>query len=580
MVSQRLLRCVLWFAAVLVALDLAAPARVSACGGLFCNNNQPVNQTAERIVFAKGDDGYVTAVVEILYEGPSERFAWVLPVPGIPEIGVSSQQMFDRLQRASNPEYRLQTEVVGECRENDRPTGVPGLPGEFDDSAPPTVEVLDAGQAGPYDYEVISVSAEVAQPGEEAVQWLQDNDYDVDDNGRERLAPYLEAGMNLIAFRLSKGEDTGSIRPITMRYRTEVPMVPIRPTAVAANDDMGVMVWVLGPSRAVPSNYRDLKLNQALINWFAPQTNYDAVVIAAANEAGGHGFVTELAGDPAPLADAIYTAADRAQWQEFESGVWEGQETQLIERLNLSYGSWDGFARAMEQSLPALEGIGVEDFLACPSCYPAVAIDAQAVLTAVEGEVVGPVRDGEALFRAHPYVTRLYTTLSADEMDEDPMFEFNPELPELSNVHVATRRVACDGRHSQREAPWTVELREGTVMGVGSGPNSWWPAASLLPPQNDAPEPIVMPTNWQVWQLATVAQGDLLTDNSDAIASALEEGNARVATQSAVDGLSGGGAGGCSLTQAGGGLGSQGAALGWLGLAALLRLARRRRAVS
>src|SRR5262245_31404209 len=78
-----------------------------ACGGLFCNSAAPVNQAAERIVFVENGDGTVTSVIEIQYQGPSESFSWVLPVPGTPEVGVSSTTALDRLQAASNPQYSL-----------------------------------------------------------------------------------------------------------------------------------------------------------------------------------------------------------------------------------------------------------------------------------------------------------------------------------------------------------------------------------------------------------------------------------------------------------------------------------------
>ena len=64
-------------------------------------------------------------------------------------------------------------------------------------------------------------------------------------------------------------------------------------TAMAALDDMGVKLWVLGKSRAVPTTYLHLEINEALINWFNPGSNYNDVIIAAADEAGGMGFVTD-----------------------------------------------------------------------------------------------------------------------------------------------------------------------------------------------------------------------------------------------------------------------------------------------
>lgn len=99
-----------WFLPVLFSAFSAAVATVGlvdtpahACGGFFCDNAQPVNQAAERIIFSRAPDGTVTAVIQILYEGPAERFAWMLPVAGTPEIRVSSDLAFTRLQQATNP---------------------------------------------------------------------------------------------------------------------------------------------------------------------------------------------------------------------------------------------------------------------------------------------------------------------------------------------------------------------------------------------------------------------------------------------------------------------------------------------
>src|SRR5215510_11629431 len=95
-----------------------SPAR--ACGGFFCSQAQPVNQAAERIIFSQNGDGTVTAVIQILYEGPSENFSWLLPISTVPEgddIAVASDLAFTRLQQASNPQYNLNTRVEGTCKQ-------------------------------------------------------------------------------------------------------------------------------------------------------------------------------------------------------------------------------------------------------------------------------------------------------------------------------------------------------------------------------------------------------------------------------------------------------------------------------
>ena len=128
--------------------------------------------------------------------------------------------------------------------------------------------------------------------------------------------------MNLLAFRLTKGSDAGSIRPVMLSFGTGLPSIPLRPTAVAATDDMGVMVFVLGEHRAVPVNYLSLELNEALINWLQPNSNYNDVVTRAANEADGEGFVTEFAGSSDPFVQSIYSDGEQEIWGRVVSEDW------------------------------------------------------------------------------------------------------------------------------------------------------------------------------------------------------------------------------------------------------------------
>jgi hypothetical protein len=50
------------------------------------------------------------------------------------------------------------------------------------------------------------------------------------------------------------------------------------------------------------------------------------------------------------------------------------------------------------------------------------------------------------------YLTRMYTTISPDEMMEDPIFRPNRELPEVPNMLQANRLLRCDG-HADLDPP-------------------------------------------------------------------------------------------------------------------------------
>jgi hypothetical protein len=435
---------------------VARPEPAQACGGLFCSASAPVNQAAERIIFSKNADQTVTAVVQIQYQGPSEEFAWVLPVPGIPEVDVSSDLAFTRLQQASNPQYSFTTVVEGRCKQvrgSSSSSGAGGPVADFGGAGGAGgsggVNVLASGTVGPYDFVVIEPDMSYENVGDLLVEWLTEEGYDVVPPGGDPdeiaslLGGYLEGGMNLIAFRLTKGNDNGTIRPIRITYESDQPMIPIRPTAVAANDDMGVMVWVLGESRAVPVNYKALELNQALINWLNGGLNYNQVVVAAANQAGGQGFVSERAGPSEDYEDIVILEFEREDWEALKMSAAALTPLEVVRESSFRFLGWDGFRALVERFLP--KGTNVDEYLGCPACYPAAieGLDTLAFIEGLEEEVVEPMIATQELITSRPYVTRFYTTLSAPEMDLDPLFDFNPDLPNVSNLHTARRVIEC-----------------------------------------------------------------------------------------------------------------------------------------
>lgn len=524
-------------AGLAAAATTAYSPAAEACGGLFCNQSQPVNQSAERIIFSKNDDNTVTAVVQIMYEGPSERFAWVLPVPGAPEVGVSSNLALTRLQQATNPIYRLNVTVEGECDSDfrgggfgsaDSATAADG--GDPEASPAGGVDVVDSGSVGPYDYTTISVRPGSTNPEQEALEWLDTNGYDIGALAPDLIRDYLEDGMNLLAVKLQKSTDAGDIRPIRLTYDSELPMIPIKLTAVAANDDMGVLVWVLGEDRAIPSNYKALELNEAAINWLNPTSNYNDVVSQAADEAQGQGFVTEFAGavgDPIQtqfqrwdLTQVIYTSSEATQWEQLRGTDWSDNEGDLLVRT-ARYASWDGFQKVVSEHVPLPDGVTAEQFAQCIGCYDLIrqrdipGFDAPTFLDQLDQFVIEPMSQTQELVSSLPYITRMYTTMSAAEMTLDPVFDFNRSLGDVSNEHVAEQIIECTSDYTQSEAPWRIELPQGdTVFGVGQQ----WPLGA----EDD------MPATRVIVQPQPMGVGQVVTDNSAQIGDAIAENNRRV----------------------------------------------------
>ena len=250
-------------------------------------------------------------------------------------------------------------------------------------------------------------------------------------------------------------------------------MIPIRLTAVATEPDLGVLVWVLGEERAVPTNYLHVQINEALIDWFNGGFNYPDVVTQAADEAGGQSFATDYAGSPQIMEGRLF-------WDKrFELGSLRRTEDPALFVASLLR---QGFPRdAQMQSLlrrhipmpPAVleDGILQVVFEGNHQEYDRLVEDGQlqtfagavfynnmeafkewmgdidfdplAFVDDLDEIVVTPLREGQKLFEDHRYLTRLFTTLSAEEMTVDPVFSFNPNLPDVDNIRVAKGRFEC-----------------------------------------------------------------------------------------------------------------------------------------
>lgn len=505
-------------ASIVLGLSLF-PEEASACGGFFCSQNQGVNQAAERIVFATNDDGTVTAVIEIQYQGPSDEFSWLLPIPSVPmgdQIQVGSSLSFQRLQQATNPQYVLTTRVEGTCDSqlnlgsgaggSASAGGFPSSEGGASAEGDNGVTLEASGLVGSFEWAVISLDSSLSSPADAAVTWLNDYGYDVPEGAPGLLGPYLQEGLYLLALKLQKGATAGSIRPIVLTYEGTKPMIPIKLTAVAANDDMGVLTWLLGKGQAVPQNYYALELNEARVNWFSPNSNYNDVVIAAANEAGGQGFVTEYAQPASMLGGTVWFDFEQTSWDSFKTRAAAQPAAEWVfTDAVFEYSQWDGFWDVVRQHVELPTGKTLTDVQDCPDCWSGYVVG-PGFMTSLERDVIEPARVIQKLIDAHPQITRLYSTLSAEEMTVDPLFAYNPDLAPISNLHTAERVIECSRGYYTFEAPWRIELPQGGIIRGGPSDVGSWPTAFDE-----------QPANRRILRRAESGSGKVIEDNSQVI---------------------------------------------------------------
>ena len=269
-------------ALLILSISLLLPtASIQACGGFFCTDT-PVDQAAERIIFAVNDtEGTITAYVQINYTGDSESFSWVVPVPNEPQVDVAEIESFDELSTLTAP--RVIFPSPPDCFD------MPLFEAAVADNG--AVDVLQQGSVGPYDYAVIDGAAA------EMVTWLQENGYRITPEMEPLVEVYSQEGMVFLAMKLSGGKGAQDIQPVAMTYRAERPMIPIRLTAVAATPDMPIITWIFGESQAIPENLTRLVMrrNDLAQTDLLGNHNYNELRSGALESVAGQGLVTEFA---------------------------------------------------------------------------------------------------------------------------------------------------------------------------------------------------------------------------------------------------------------------------------------------
>lgn len=459
------------------SVAMHVPAEAKACGGTFCDAftpDMPVDQTAEGILFVSDGD-FVEAHVQIQYDGgDAEQFAWMVPVPAIPEIEVGSWRLIQAALQGTRPIHSTTTEYVcddsGAWGEDGggfirNPDGG-GASNEPDPG--PTVVAQDV--VGAFEYAVLEGGS-----SDTVNDWLVANDYATDVDAPEILDAYIAEGSVFVAFRLRHGANIEDIHPVVIRYPGTEPCIPLRLTRIAAKEDMDITAVFLGDSRVVPTNYRHVQLNRVRLDWLFPDESYPQLVSMAVDAPGadGRAFVTEYAGSSAVIDDTALSTAG------LSSGAFADLPVlSVIDELQAQ-----GLASCSEQGctyrhelvpsllsefVPVPAGLSPEQFYGCLSCYAQLvdldAWDGPGFAAAFDERIVAPMQHGEQLLAMWPYATRLYTRMSPHEMISDPMFAELPGLEDVPNRHGAERSFDCCGT--------TVRLPGGREVSV-YGANTW-----------------------------------------------------------------------------------------------------------
>jgi hypothetical protein len=556
----------------LVAIVLpGSPAR--ACGGFFCDQPQnnfdppPVEQTGENVLFAMDKDpatglNHLEAHVQIFYTGPADRFSWMVPVDSMPTLDVGTNQLFKVLEPATHPSFGVTYHEEGTCKTPPQGDeggaagtgGSGGFSGAVDAAASADgavgVDISFRGDVGPYDAVVIK-STDPNDP-KPLTDWLQQNKYYLSPDGSRLIGDYVRENKYFVAIRLINGHTVNEIQPLVMRFDGPSPCVPLRLTSIAAIDDLRINLWVLAENRVVPSNYYEIKINPARIDWFNNGANYDDLVKQAANEAGGNAFVTDFVGDATVMSGQIY--AGRYDTTRLSLAL---TPPEAMQEINIQ-----GFPRdaalleILRKDIPEPQilkdmGIGDVQFYGQLSSYWAqyqknfAPFSAKVLADDIAMRIVQPLAKAQALFDHFHKLSRLSTFISPEEMTTDPLFMANSTLPDVAAARLADAYLMCGNQQYTRcEAPIRLELPGGQKLYFKPRPSQGYCYGD--PATVDRGMLDQAPALAQAYQRAPIGEGAVRMNNQAVIDANVAAHN--LAARAAVMAGGAGGAGGTGGT--------------------------------
>jgi len=447
----------------------------------------------------------------------------------VPTLELGTDELFNQLTAQTQPKYKVNRVYEGNCSfdpsrfggggfNNSTPTAAPGegdISGK--DQGPSVLVIQDS--IGPYDYAVLRADSK-----DDMLNWLTTNHYFVPAGTDETVGPYIRPGAFFLALRLRSGTSSGDLQPVVVQYASDLPMIPIVLTSTGAKPNMGIQVWMLGAGRAIPRNYYHTVINDALLDWVNGSQNYNDVIIKASGEAPGkHTFVTEYAGKSDVMKNILNPPGRFGNVVELAQ---QNDEISFVTYLTSHQFSFTSQLLAiLGRSIPvpaqlAQQGVTPAIFYSNISYYLGfyrqqnpqqfvgytTSFDPGAMATEINDRVVKPTLAAGALFDKFPYLTRLYTSLSPEDINKDPVFSFNPDLPGWSNVHEGTLTYHCGliGNGNQANTPATLRTASGWVISYPYGATAAQAISGL-------------PASERVEVLREAGAPEIITDNTSAI---------------------------------------------------------------
>jgi hypothetical protein len=268
-----------------------APERdAAACGGCFHPPTQTVSDITDERMLLAVSTVQSTLYDQLRYTGAPSNFAWVLPIHGTVDVGLSADVLFDSF------DVMTQTQIVPPEPNCPSPTcGFGPQPATANGGAAGVgdvgmVTVLKQENVGPYATVQLQATDSSA-----LANWLTQNGYNISADVAPVVAEYVKEGFDFLAMKLLPNQGVQAMRPVRVTTPGASLSLPLRMAAVGTGSEVGITIWVVADGRYEPQNFPFFHIDDSALVWdfSTSQSNYTTLRVQNEANLKGKGWEIE-----------------------------------------------------------------------------------------------------------------------------------------------------------------------------------------------------------------------------------------------------------------------------------------------
>jgi uncharacterized protein (TIGR03382 family) len=232
-----------------------------ACGGCFHPPAQVASDITDERMLLSVSQTQTTLFDQIKYAGNPATFAWVLPIKGTVDVGLSADVMFDSIDaltatQINPPNLNCPPQSGGGCSSSSA-TSADSVGGGYGN-----VTVTKSENVGPYE----TVQLHTTDP-KALNNWLAQNGYDIPADVTPVIDAYVSEGFDFLAMKLSPGAGVQSMRPVRVTMPGASVSLPLRMASIGTGATVGITIWIVAEGRYEPQNFPFFHIEDTDLVW-------------------------------------------------------------------------------------------------------------------------------------------------------------------------------------------------------------------------------------------------------------------------------------------------------------------------